>query len=232
MTTIQGRSLDPTSRSRKRRGEIKIGLARDEAFCFYYPENLRLLREAGADLIPFSPIHEKKLPEGIAGLIFGGGYPELHCRALSENRPMLKAIKDYGLNGGPIYGECGGFMFLMNEIQDLQGEGYPMVGLFPMASVMEQRLKSLGYREIVTRERSVLGPANTRIRGHEFHYSRIIEMGPAAAPIYTMTDRKASSKGEEGFMVENVLGSYVHLHWGSNPEVAEHFVDFCRNWQE
>lgn len=229
MTTIQGRTPDPTPRPLNRKGKIKIGLARDEAFCFYYPENLRLLREAGAELIPFSPIHEKKLPEGIAGLIFGGGYPELHCKALSENRPLLKEIKDYGLNGGPIYGECGGFMFLMNEIRDLKGERYPMVGLFPMASVMEQRLKSLGYREIVTREPSLLGPVGTRIRGHEFHYSNVIEMGPATTPIYTMTDRKASSKGEEGFMKKNVLGSYVHLHWGSNPEVAEHFVDFCRN---
>ena len=142
------------------------------------------------------------------------------------------AIKDYGLKGGPIYGECGGFMFLMKEIRDLQGEGYPMVGLFPMVSAMEQGLKSLGYREIVTKEPSLLGPAHTRVRGHEFHYSRIIERGPAhATSIYGMTDRKASDKGEEGFVKKNVLGSYVHLHWGSNPEVAEHFVNFCRNQQ-
>lgn len=228
ITTMQSSISDPTYRSSTRRGKIKIGLARDEAFCFYYSENLRLLREAGAELIPFSPIHDKRLPEDISGIIFGGGYPELHCKALSENRAMLKEIKDYGQKGRPIYGECGGFMYLMNEIRDLQGEGYPMVGLFPMISVMEQRLKSLGYREIVTKEPSVLGPTDTRIRGHEFHYSHVIETRQASASIYKMTDRKATDKGEEGFMKKNVLGSYVHLHWGSNPEVAEHFVNFCR----
>ena len=182
-------------------------------------------------MIPFSPIHEKKLPEGIVGLIFGGGYPELHCKQLAENRSLLKEIKDFGLNGGPIYGECGGFMFLMNQIRDQNGKDYPMVGLFPMEAVMEHRLKSLGYREIVTKEPSLLGPSGTRIRGHEFHYSSVNNKGSVTAPVYKMTDRKASSKGEEGFLRNNVLGSYVHLHWGSNPDVAGYFVDFCRNLQ-
>jgi cobyrinic acid a,c-diamide synthase len=231
LTTTQDGVLDPTQDSPTRKGEIKIGLAKDEAFSFYYPENLRLLREAGAELIPFSPIHEKKLPEGITGLILGGGYPELHCKPLAENRSLLKEIKDFGLNGGPIYAECGGFMFLMNQIRDQNGKNYPMVGLFPMEAVMEHRLKSLGYREIVTKEPSLLGPSGTRIRGHEFHYSSVNNKGSVTAPIYKMTDRKASSKGEEGFLRNNVLGSYVHLHWGSNPDVAGHFVDFCRNWQ-
>ena len=219
---------ESTTTSSAPKGEIKIGLARDEAFCFYYPENLRLLRQAGAELIPFSPLHDKQLPEDIEGLIFGGGYPELHCKALAENRPMIKAIKTFGLNGGPIYGECGGFMFLMTEIRDLEGEAYPMVGLFPMIAVMERRLKSLGYREVVTKQRSVLGPRGTKIRGHEFHYSHVIEMEPPISYIYAMTDRKSASKGGEGFLKKNVLGSYVHFHWGSNPKVAEHFVDFCR----
>ena len=231
MTTSQDGVPAPGSNVSTRKGEVKIGLAKDEAFSFYYPENLRLLREAGAELIPFSPIHEKKLPEGITGLILGGGYPELHCKQLAENRSLLKEIKDFGLNGGPIYGECGGFMFLMNQIRDQNGKNYPMVGLFPMEAVMEHRLKSLGYREIVTKEPSLLGPSGTRIRGHEFHYSSVNNKGSVTAPIYKMTDRKASSKGEEGFLRNNVLGSYVHLHWGSNPDVAGHFVDFCRNWQ-
>jgi cobyrinic acid a,c-diamide synthase len=231
LTTIQDGVNDSTRGSPTRTGEIKIGLARDEAFCFYYPENLRLLREAGAELIPFSPIHEKKLPEGIAGLIFGGGYPELHCRVIAKNKRLLREIKDFGLRGGPIYGECGGFMFLMNQIRDLKGKAYSMVGLFPMEAVMEHRLKSLGYREIVTNEPSLLGPSGTTVRGHEFHYSSVNNKGSVTAPIYKMTDRKASSKGEEGFLRNNVLGSYVHLHWGSNPDVAKHFVDFCRNWR-
>jgi cobyrinic acid a,c-diamide synthase len=210
--------------------DIKIGIARDEAFCFYYPENLRLLREAGAELVPFSPICSKDLPEGIKGLYFGGGYPELHCRALSENRGLLNAIRNFGLNGGPIYAECGGFMFLMREIRDLEGRAYPMVGIFPMGAQMEDRLKSLGYREIITRRNSILGHAATRVRGHEFHYSRIREMGPMPESIYCMTDRKTTPKGDEGFVINNVLGSYVHLHWGSNPAVATEFVGYCRKY--
>ena len=228
MKSLQLRGPELTTASPPLNGEIKIGLARDEAFCFYYPENLRLLREAGAELIPFSPLRDRQLPVGIAGLIFGGGYPELHSKALAENRALLREIRNFGLNDGPIYGECGGFMFLMNEIRDLEGKAYPMVGLFPMIAVMEHRLKSLGYREVVTKQRSVLGPKGTRIRGHEFHYSHVNEMEPLISCIYTMKDRKSSSKGKEGFLKKNVLGSYVHLHWGSNPKVAEHFVDFCR----
>ena len=210
--------------------DIRIGVARDEAFCFYYPENLRLLREAGAELIPFSPIRSRNLPRGIKGLYFGGGYPELHCKALSENHGLLDAIRDFGLGGGPIYGECGGFMYLMREISDLEGQTYPMVGLFPMGAQMENRLKALGYREIITRKRSVLGQAGTTVRGHEFHYSQIREMGPAPETIYSMADRKAAGRNDEGFMINNVLGSYVHLHWGSNPETAGEFVDFCRKY--
>lgn len=208
--------------------EVRIGIARDEAFCFYYPENLRLLREAGARLVPFSPLRAKRLPEGIHGLILGGGYPELHCRALSENRDLLRSVHAFGMSGNPIYAECGGFMFLMREIGDLKGRNYPMAGIFSMKAGMERRLKSLGYREVLTLENHVLGPAGTRIRGHEFHYSHMEETGRDQRSIYQLTDRKTVSHHKEGFVRKNVLGSYVHLHWGSNPAVAEHFVDCCR----
>jgi len=210
--------------------KIKIGIARDEAFCFYYPENLRLLREAGAELIPFSPLREKGLPKGVEGLYLGGGYPELHCLTLAENQTLLDEIKEFGLSGRPLYGECGGFMFLMKEIHDLKGRAYPMVGLFPVAAQMEDRLKALGYREITTSKGSILGPAGTRIRGHEFHYSRILETGNRLECIYSMRDRASAFHGDEGFTRNRALGSYVHLHWGSNPDVAGHFVDYCRRY--
>ena len=211
-------------------GKIKIGIARDEAFCFYYPENLRLLEEAGAEFIPFSPIRSKRLPEGIKGLILGGGYPELHCQTLSENCTLLADIKEFGLGGGPVYAECGGFMFLMKEIRDLDGHTYPMAGIFPMSAHMEDRLKALGYREIITRMESILGPEGTKVRGHEFHYSRMQNMDTDFKCIYDMRDRKAISHGKEGFTRQSILGSYVHLHWGSNPSVAGNFVDFCRRY--
>jgi cobyrinic acid a,c-diamide synthase len=208
--------------------EIRIGIAKDEAFSFYYPENLRLLREAGAALVPFSPLRDRSLPEDINGLILGGGYPELHCEALSENRALLSAIKDFGLSGGSIYAECGGFMFLAREIRDLGGKAYPMVGLFSLAVEMEPRLRALGYRKIVTRKESLLGPGGTAVRGHEFHYSRIRQVATSPETVYAMKDRKAETNREEGFLRMNVLGSYVHLHWGSNPQVAGNFVEYCK----
>ena len=210
--------------------DIRIGIAKDEAFCFYYPENLRLLREAGAELIPFSPLRSKRLPEGIAGLILGGGYPELHCRTLSENRCLLDAVHEFGMSGKPIYAECGGFMFLMKEIEDLDGQLFPMVGLFSVKARMMHRLKALGYREILTLKDSILGPVNTVIRGHEFHYSHAQNIAANMKCIYKLTDRKAVSREKEGFTRKNVLGSYVHLHWGSNPEVARNFVDYCHQY--
>lgn len=209
---------------------IRIGIAKDEAFCFYYPENLRLLRKAGAALIPFSPLRSKRLPQGVNGLILGGGYPELHCRSLSENRALLNAVYEFGMSGKPIYAECGGFMFLMKEIEDLDGRVFPMVGFFSMKARMLHRLKTLGYREILTLEESILGPVNTVIRGHEFHYSHMQHIETNMKCIYKLTDRKAVFREKEGFTQKNVLGSYVHLHWGSNPEAARNFVDYCRQY--
>jgi len=213
------RRTEPTAR---------IGIAMDEAFCFYYQENLRLLRKAGATLEFFSPIHSKHLPKGLNGLILGGGYPELHCRLLSENRTLITEIREFGLKGGPIYAECGGLMFLMKEIRDLDGQIFPITGIFPMAVQMENKFKALGYREVITRKDSMLGPSCTRIRGHEFHYSQISDIKSPVERIYSMTDRNRHHNEDEGFFKNRVLGSYVHLHWGSNPAVAENLVDYCR----
>lgn len=209
---------------------IRVAIAVDEAFCFYYEENLRLLRDAGAELVPFSPIRSGMLPEDIQGLILGGGYPELHCIQLSKNKGLLSAIRTFGLEGRPIYAECGGFMYLMEQIADLEGEKHSMVGLFPMDARMEKGLHSLGYRQILTKKRSPLGPAGIKVRGHEFHYSKIAEDHDNVERIYSIQDRKEAGMHEEGYLRKNVLGSYVHLHWGSNPDVAGHFVDCCRKY--
>jgi cobyrinic acid a,c-diamide synthase len=227
LSSLSGVEFMPAPRVSRGLPRTRIGIARDEAFCFYYPENLRLLEEAGAELVAFSPLRSKELPGGVRGIILGGGYPELHCKALSENREMLSSLRAFGMDGGPIYAECGGFMYLMDKIADMEGRSYPMVGLFPLAARMESRLHSLGYREIVSGKDSLLGPAGTRVRGHEFHYSRIEDPDSGMERIYCMQDRKGSSHGEEGFLRHRVLGSYVHLHWGSNTEVARHFVDYC-----
>ncbi len=207
--------------------KVRIGMARDEAFCFYYRENIRLLEEAGAEIVPFSPLRDSRLPPGINGLILGGGYPELYCEALSANRSLLHEIRDAAYEGLPVYAECGGFMFLMEEIRDMTGRVFSMAGVFPLKSRMEKRMKALGYREIITKKASILGPARTVVRGHEFHYSSFCKTGDTVSTIYEIKDRKGGSNRTEGFSVHNVLGSYVHLHWGSNSDVAAHITDFC-----
>ncbi len=211
------------------RKKVRIGVAKDEAFCFYYLENFRLLEEAGAELIFFSPLHDKGLPPGIKGMIIGGGYPELHCSRLASNTSMLREIRAAAAAQMPVYAECGGFMYLMEGIKDLQGRYYGMAGLFPFCCRMEPRLRSLGYREVVTRGESVLGPEGTVIRGHEFHYSTICEKPDSSTTtIYRISDRKGQINRVEGFTAGLVLGSYIHLHWGSAPEVAGYFVEYCR----
>ncbi len=218
------------ARQRNTVEKVKIGIAMDEAFCFYYQENLRLLREADAALEFFSPLHSRHLPSGIQGLILGGGYPELHCKKLSLNCDILDEIRTFAFSGKPVYAECGGLMYLMKEIHDLNGEAYPMAGIFDMSAQMDTRLHTLGYREIKTTRESILGPSGTRVKGHEFHYSSIRSMGDPVERIYSMKDRIMRFDKNEGFFRKRVLGSYVHLHWGSNPEVAARFVDYCRRF--
>lgn len=209
-------------------GGVRIGLARDEAFCFYYEENLRLLRAAGARLVEFSPIRDRSLPE-VDGLYFGGGYPELYAFELGQNNRLRRDIKAFCESGGPAYAECGGFMYLMDDIITNRGR-YPMCGVFPCRAEMGDRFRALGYREITTTRDSLLGPAGTVARGHEFHYStlRDNEQAHALEPIYAMSGRKGPLDAAEGFLSGNVLGSYVHLHFGSCPNVPAALVEACR----
>ncbi len=211
-----------------RSSRVRVGIAKDEAFCFYYPENLRLLCEAGAELVSFSPIRSKELPEGIKGLYLGGGYPELHCQKLSANQGLLESIREFAMGGGPVYAECGGFMYLTTEILDPQGNAYPMADIFPFSTKMDSQLRSLGYREIRTKKDSILGSAGTRVRGHEFHYSHLQERKAGPEAIYSIVEGRPSGDTDEGFLREGVLGSYIHLHFASSPAVATNFVEYCR----
>ncbi|WP_432821547.1 cobyrinate a,c-diamide synthase [Trichloromonas sp.] len=200
---------------------VRIAVARDQAFCFYYPDNLERLEAAGAELVYFSPLRDSALPEGIDGLYLGGGYPELHAEKLAANDALLAQIRTQAVAGLPVYAECGGFMLLAESI-----DTHLMSGVFPAAARMLPRRKALGYREVRLAADSPLGPAGTLARGHEFHYSEL-EM-PAAVPrLYQMSRRGGVDLGTEGFRVHNVLGSYVHLHFASNPQVSKHFVEFC-----
>jgi cobyrinic acid a,c-diamide synthase len=202
---------------------VRIAVARDEAFCFCYPENLELLEAAGAEIVPFSPLRDPALPAGIDGLYLTGGYPELHAERLVQNECLLREIRETATSGLPIYAECGGFMLLAESI-----DGRPMAGVFPARALMLPKRKALGYRQVTLTAASPLGPAGTVARGHEFHYSET-EMPEEVARCYRLFRSDGEDLGFEGFMVHNVLGSYVHLHFGSNPQVAINFVEFCRN---
>ena len=205
---------------------VRIGIARDEAFCFYYQDNFDLLERYGAELVFFSPLNDYCLPPDINGLYLGGGYPELFAEKLSKNRGLMEEIKELGNNGLPIYAECGGFMFLSEGIKDKSSHFYPMTGLFPMKIKMLDRLNALGYREITLKVSSPLGRLGEKIRGHEFHYSEIKEITGKVDLVYKLGDRPGLEIREEGYMKQNILGSYVHLHFGSNPRIAENFVGF------
>ena len=204
-----------------------IGVARDAAFCFYYAENLRLLEAAGARLVAFSPLTDAALPEGIGGLYLGGGYPELFAAQLAGNAAMRRAIREFCLSGRPVLAECGGFMYLMEGLTDAEGNEQAMAGVFPLHAVMGARFAALGYREVTTRAATPLGPAGTTLRGHEFHYSRLTGEASGVAAVYAMTGRKGPLDAQEGYLCGNTLGSYVHLHFGSNPQAATHFVGLC-----
>jgi cobyrinic acid a,c-diamide synthase len=211
---------------------VRIAVARDRAFCFYYQDNLDLLAASGATLIPFSPLEADRLPEGVAGLYLGGGYPELHARRLSGRKGLLAQIREQSAAGMPIYGECGGFMYLCRELTDPEGTPYSMAGCFPFRIRMLDRLKALGYREITLSRPGILGPAGTNIRGHEFHYSEIAAPDRTVETVYGVTDGSGGPRAAEGYRRHNTLGSYVHLHFGSRPETAAHFVAACRHHAE
>ncbi|SDL20174.1 hydrogenobyrinic acid a,c-diamide synthase (glutamine-hydrolysing) [Geoalkalibacter ferrihydriticus] len=200
----------------------RIAVARDEAFCFYYPDNLELLEAAGAELVFFSPLRDTRLPQGIHGLYLGGGYPELHAEKLAANTHLLADIRRAADQELPIYAECGGFMLLSQSIDE-----YPMAGVFPAHARLLKKRRALGYREVTLTADSLLGPAGTCLRGHEFHYSEM-EMPPEVPRQYRLSRRGGEDLADEGYRRRNVLGSYIHLHFGSHPSVAEHFVNFCR----
>lgn len=211
---------------------VRIGVARDEAFCFYYPENLRSLRLAGAELVEFSPLRDKRLPPDLDGLYLGGGYPELHLFDLAQNVGLKKEITAFSQAGRPVYAECGGFMYLLDSVKGPHGRTFNMAGVFPGRAAMNESRSALGYREVEFKRPCPLGPAGTVARGHEFHYSRLEEDMQGGSDgmdtVYSASGRQGRALGPEGFLIRNTLGSYIHLHFGSNPELASNFIRSCK----
>jgi cobyrinic acid a,c-diamide synthase len=210
----------------------RVGVAYDEAFHFYYEYNLAILQRLGAEIVRFSPVHDRELP-AVDGIYFGGGYPETMARELSANQSMLDAVRNFASAGGAIYAECGGLMYLTEGIRLLDGATFRLAGLIPGVAVMSDHLQAIGYAEVVTTAASWLGPAGTHWRGHQFRYSTLAPEPPAAFErIYRVTPRWGGAPFAEGFRRSNLIASYVHAHWASNPAVAENFVQTCASANE
>jgi len=203
----------------------RIGLAFDEAFHFYYDDNLRRLEELGAELVRFSPVHDAALPD-VDALYLGGGYPEVHAEALAANTAMRADIAAFAEARGPIYAECGGLMYLTSAIRTLDGRRHEMVGIIPGETEMRERLVALGYVEVETQDATLLGGPGLRLRGHQFRYSEL-RLTADVDCVYTVRRRRGGDLVREGYRVGSTLASYIHAHWSSNPLAARGLVAAC-----
>ena len=204
---------------------VRIAVAHDAAFCFDYRDNLALLRGAGAELVYWSPLSDVTLPR-VDGLYIGGGYPELHGTALDTNKSLVAAVKEFAVSGRPIYAECGGLMYLAEALEDIDGKTHAMVGLLPATVRMRPRRLSLAYTEVTLQGDSPLGTSGAVARGHEFHYSSLDPVPASVQRVYRLRPRGGEER-DEGYQVGNALLSYVHLHFASNPQIADNFVATC-----
>lgn len=217
----------PAERAPARASAATIAVARDLAFQFYYPDNLEALERAGARLVFWSPIADRRLPEA-NGLYIGGGYPELYGRELAANVPMRAAVRAFAHSGRPVYAECGGLMYLAESLTDLDGRIWPMAGVLPAPVRMDRDRLVIGYREVTLTRPGPLGPAGTTARGHEFHNSRLGDVPASVTRLYTVDDGRGSGQRLEGFVAGGALMSYIHLHFGSNPALAANLVAAAR----
>ncbi|SFB08221.1 cobyrinate a,c-diamide synthase [Selenomonas ruminantium] len=209
----------------------RIGVAKDEAFSFYYPASLKVLAKLGAEIVPFSPLHDEKLP-AVDGLFIGGGFPEMFAGQLAANAAMRQAIGQAAQSDMPILAECGGYMYLMDSLQDFAGVSHPMVGVFSGQAVMTEKLQMVGYVEAELQKDSLLGRAGTKLKGHEFHFSKEREPIQQDKAPFIFRKLRNNSEYPAGQQVKNVLGSYLHLHFAGCLDAAENFVRQCAAYKE
>jgi cobyrinic acid a,c-diamide synthase len=211
---------------------VRIAVARDEAFSFYYEDNFDILRNLGAELSFFSPLRDASLPADADALYLGGGYPELHLDGIAGNGSMRDSIRAASNDGMPIYAECGGYLYLLAGIEDSAGNLKPCVGLAPGVARAGKRLAALGYREGKTLGTSPAGRKGASLRGHVFHYFRV--EGGDAGPSITLArpGKGAGDASAEGFLGENLFASFLHVHFAANPAVAKSLVAAARRHAE
>ncbi|MBG1269684.1 cobyrinate a,c-diamide synthase [Nostoc sp. WHI] len=205
---------------------LRIAIARDRAFNFYYQDNLDLLQQLGAELVFWSPLEDAGLPQNIQGMYFGGGFPEVFAQQLAENTSARDAVKTAIVTGMPAIAECGGLMYLCEQIIDFEGKSWSMAGVLPTSAVMGGRL-ILGYRRAVALQDNLLVKAGTTVYGHEFHRSSLTST-PTQPLFETSRYDCEENMGCEGWgLPVNIHASYVHLHWGESVEIPQQFLEYC-----
>lgn len=220
-TKPQKLSSEPETATASAERPLRIGVALDEAFCFTYPDNLRFLEERGAQIVPFSPLHDERLPEKLDGLVFYGGYPELHGKELARQEGMRRDIRQALEDGLPCMAECGGFQYLMERMRTKEGEVFPMVGFLPGESFPATR-KRFGY--VTLEGGTVFGREAGKIRAHEYHAYDSDLCGEAFRAVKPVSGRSWSCM----VSTETLLAGYPHLHYYGNPAVGEAFLAACR----
>jgi len=210
--------------------KVRIGVAMDSAFSFYYRDNLELLELMGAELEYFSPIKDKKMPEGVDAVYFGGGYPEVFAEELSANAVMRKDVRERLHKGLPAYAECGGLMYLCRTMKDMRGNAFDMAGVIPAHCEMTGKLQRFGYVDVNITDECILGKSGFTTRAHEFHYS---VLNPYKSGLQDMRScyevvkkkREGSNIWKDGWKIKNTLAGYPHIHFWSNPDFARRFID-------
>lgn len=225
LNTLPPGELPPMAAS----GEgLTLAVADDEAFNFYYPDNLALLERAGVTLVRFSPLHDAVLPD-CQMIWLGGGYPELHARALAANAPMLAQLRAAHERGVAIYAECGGLMYLGSTLEDAQGEVHAMANILPGDSKMGKRLTRFGYCEAQAEQQTLLAAPGEVLRGHEFHYSDFTARLSAAMECRKTRDGVVLQQWQGGWQLGNTFASYLHVHFAQHPAMLNHWFAAARS---
>ena len=184
------------------------------------------MQQLGAELIPWSPLTDTRLPKGVQGLYFGGGFPEVFAQELAENIEARQAVWNAIIQGTPTYAECGGLMYLCQQVTDFEEKSWSMVGILPTKAVMGKRL-TLGYRQAIALQNTPLVLIGEKVWGHEFHRSQLTI--PPDYPLFEIQGYNPKSKIEtEGWRIHQIHASYIHLHWGENTEIPQRFLNYCQ----
>ena len=207
---------------------LSIAVARDEAFNFYYDASLNELKNLGAKIVYFSPLHDEHLPEGISGLIIGGGFPEMFAARLEQNKKIRAEIFHAVENNLPTFAECGGFMYLMKNLVDFDGKSFEMCGVLDGVATMTNKLQTVGYVAAEILSDCVLGAAGEKIRAHEFHFSTAENF--SGEKIFKCTRMRTNKEYFAGAVKKNLVASYLHIHFIGCPNVAKNFINACKNF--